>query len=119
MDILTASVLSGIIYDGVKMGALIGADMLKPRLQNWLIDDSQIEAMLINLKEAGINEDLAPHAIERKITEHEPLLKLIHSIQAAGDSTSINQTSNIGNNISNSNGGSVTVGDISINKVKE
>lgn len=115
MDILTASILSGLIYDGVKMGASIGVDMLKSRLQGWLIDDSQIEQMVVKLKEAGVNEDLAPHAIERKITEHESLLNLIQSVQAVGGSTSISQTSNIGHNI-NSNDGSVNVGNISINQ---
>ena len=33
MDILSASILSGLIYDGVKGGAVIGFDMLKSKLQ--------------------------------------------------------------------------------------
>lgn len=119
MDILSASILSGLIYDGVKAGATIGFDMLKSKLQGWLIDDAQIELMVEQLREAGINEDLAPHAIERMITEHQLLLELIQQIRASDDKTCVTQISKIGHNIHNSGNGKVSVGGIVTNKDDE
>ena len=115
MDILSASILSGLIYDGVLSGAAIGFNMLKSKLQGWLIDDAQIEDMVKQLKEAGINEDLAQHAIERKITEHQPLLDLIHNIGTSTDNIAVTQTSRVGNNINSSGSGNIAVGNIVAN----
>jgi len=118
MDILSASILSGLIYDGVKGGAVIGFDLLKSKLQGWLIDDSQIEKISGYLKDAGVNEDLAPHAIERKITEHHRLLDLISNVKASGDSIIVEQTSNIGHNINSTGSGNISVGNIEAGKDK-
>jgi hypothetical protein len=117
MDFLTATTLSGLIYDGIKNGATISFKMLKSKLQDWIIDDSQIEIMLDKLKEAGINEDLAPHAIEKRINSHPSLLEMIEKIQHPGNINYTNQISNIGNNINGS--GHVTIGNITINKEAE
>lgn len=112
MEVLTASILSGLIYDGVKNGATIGFDMLKSKLQGWLIDDAQINLIVEELKEAGVNEDLAPHAIERKINEHQNLVSLLGKIHLSGE---VSQVSNIGHNINNNGSGSVSVGNINFN----
>lgn len=114
MDILTASILSGLIYDGVKSGAALGVEMLKSKLQGWIIDEDQINMMAERLKEAGINEDLAPHAIERKITESQPLLDLLQQIRASGDETCVSQVSTVGHNIHSSGSGNISVGNISV-----
>jgi hypothetical protein len=114
MDFLSAAILSGLIYDGVKEGAAISFDMLKSKLKGWIIGDAKIEEMIEKLKEAGVNEDLAPHAIERKISEHQSLLDLIQQVRISGDEACVTQTSVIGNNINSSGSGQVTVGSIDI-----
>ncbi|EJL6514227.1 MULTISPECIES: GapS6a family protein [Vibrio] len=119
MDFLTATILSGLIYDGVKDGATIGFDLLKSKLQGWLIDDNQIQLLVEQLKDAGINEDLAPHAIERKIEEHQPLTKLLKQIKAPEHNNCVVQTSHIGHNVSNNGNGSISIGDIVITKTSE
>lgn len=119
MDVLSASILSGLIYDGVKAGASISFDMLKSKLQGWLIDDAQIEQMVEQLKDAGINEDLAPHAIERKITEHQPLLALVQQVRTAGDEKCVIQKSKIGHNINSNGSGNISVGSIITNRGDE
>lgn len=116
MDFMTATILSGLIYDGVKAGATIGYDMLKSKLQGWIIDDEQIQIIIEQLKEAGIDEDLAPHAIERKIKEHQPLIELLKEIKPLQSNVSIHQSSNIGHNINSNGSGNISVGNIIINK---
>ncbi|UXM81947.1 hypothetical protein N7V09_20210 [Shewanella seohaensis] len=83
MEYLTAAILSGLIYDGVKNGATIGYELLKSKLQGWIVDEKQINRIVEQLKEAGVNEDLAPHSMERKISEHQPLTDLLKKYQAA------------------------------------
>ena len=112
MDFMTATILSGLIYDGVKAGATIGYDMLKSKLQGWIIDDEQIQIIIEQLREAGIDEDLAPHAIERKINEHPPLIDLLQQIKPLPGTASIHQSSNIGHNINSNGSGSISVGNI-------
>ncbi|WP_283629218.1 GapS6a family protein [Shewanella baltica] len=119
MDFLTATILSGLIYDGVKGGAMIGFDLLKSKLQGWLIDDNQIQLLVEELKEAGINEDLAPHAIERKIQEHQPLTKLLKQIKAHENNNFVVQTSHIGHNVSNNGNSTISIGDIVITNTSE
>lgn len=119
MDFLTSAILSGLLYDGIKDGAVIGFELLKSKLQGWLIDDNQIKLMVEQLKEAGINEDLAPHAMERKIEAHKPLLDLLKQIKTAENNNCVIQTSNIGHNVSNTGSGSVMIGGITVNKSSE
>lgn len=119
MEYLTAAILSGLIYDGVKNGATIGYELLKSKLQGWLIDDEQINRVVDQLREAGIHEDLAPHAIERKIEEHQPLVDVLKEIKPSNSKCNVSQTSNIGHNINSKGNGIIHIGDIVINKGSE
>lgn len=116
MEFLTATMLSGLIYDGVKEGASIGFDLLKRKLKNWLINDSEIEKIAELLIDAGINEGLAPHAIERKITEHQELNEFIKTIKNSGDVVNVTQSTNTGHNVYSSGSGNVSIGDVVTNK---
>lgn len=114
MDFLTATILSGLIYDGFKSGATIGCGLIKSKLQGWIVDDEQIEKIIEKLQEAGVNEDLAPHVIERKIKEHQPLIELLQEIRPLPTTTTIQQSSNIGHNINVNGNGNVSIGNIII-----
>lgn len=116
MEYLTATILSGLIYDGVKNGAIIGYELLKSRLQGWVVDDNQINKIVEQLEEAGVNEDLAPHAIKRKINEHQPLTELLQQIKASGNNSYVSQVSNVGHNINSNGNGNIHVGGIVTNK---
>ncbi len=117
MEYLTAAILSGLIYDGIKDGAKIGFKLLKSKLQGWIADDNQINKIVEQLKEAGVDEDLAPHAIERKINEYQPLTELLQQIKASGNNSYVSQVSNVGHNINGN--GNINVGGIVTNKGNE
>ncbi|MCU8039471.1 hypothetical protein L5M37_13440 [Shewanella sp. SM69] len=119
MEYLTAAILSGLIYDGVKNGATIGYELLKSKLQGWIVDENQINRIVEQLKEAGVNEDLAPHAIERRISEHQPLTDLLKQIPIFVNSPHISQISNVGHNINTNDNAQIHVGDIVVNKGNE
>jgi hypothetical protein len=116
MEFLSVSILSGLIYDGIKSGTNICVEMLKERLQGWLIDEEQVKRLVDQLNEAGVNEDLNLNAIQRKIEGNQNLLDFINNIQALKNDTLINQTSTVGHNVTSSGGGNVTVGGIVMNR---
>ena len=72
--------------------------------------------MVDQLNIAGVNEDLTAQAIERKITEQQPLLDLIQQIHSLCDEKIVTQTSSVGHNINSNGGGNISVGGIAINK---
>jgi len=114
MEYLTAAILSGLIYDGVRNGATIGYELLKSKLQGWIVDDNQLNKIVEQLKEAGVNDDLAPHAMERKINDHQQLIEMLQQIHIANGNHYVSQVSNIGNNINISGSSSVCIGDIKV-----
>lgn len=113
LDYLTATVLSEMVYDAICAGATVGVDMLKSIFQNWIVDDDQICKIAEKMEEAGINENLNPKAIERLINQHPDLVQLLAQIHP---SSTVTQTSHIGNNINAATGSNVSVGDIHIYK---
>ena len=115
MEYLTAAILSGLIYDGVKNGATIGYKLLKSKLQGWIVDDNQLNKIVEQLKEAGVNEDLAPHAMERKINDHQQLTEMLQQIHCADNHSNVSQVSNIGHNINAGENATITIGDLKIN----
>ncbi|SEA82064.1 GapS6a family protein [Alkalimonas amylolytica] len=115
MEFLNAAILSGLIYDGIKTGASIGVDMLKTKLRAWTIDDSELSQLAKHLRDAGINEELNQLAIERRITEHQPLCSLIQKIRPSNSEMHVKQASGTGHNICNTGDSNITVGDIIVN----
>lgn len=111
MEFLTGSILSGLLYDGVKSGGELGAGLLKSQLQGWLIDDEKISRMAKLIADAGINDELNSRAIEKRIEASPALLALIKEVN--NSNTTVNQSTTVGHNINNTGGGSITIGDTS------
>lgn len=90
MDFLTSTILSGILYDGFKKGALLTANYLKEKLRGWLFDDALVEQLTDRLKELEL-EDLAEHAIERKINATPAILDCLKEIKIDQNISSVTQ----------------------------
>ncbi|EKO3839026.1 GapS6a family protein [Vibrio hyugaensis] len=116
MEYLTAAILSGLIYDGVKNGATISYELLKSKLQGWIVDDNQLNKIVEQLQEAGVNEDLAPHAMERKINDHQQLLEMLQQIQSTDSNSHVSQVSYIGHNVNTVGNATISIGDVTVNK---
>lgn len=116
MDFLTASIFSGLLYDGVKEGAKITTSLCKSVLQGWIVDDDVISQVVCKLQDSGISEDLNQRAIEKKICENDLLLDLISKIPAAPITSSVSQSSHIGSNVIGHEKSKITIGNIILNK---
>lgn len=115
MDFITATILSGAIYDLFKSGVTLGAIQLKNKLKDWLVSDEQSQNIISFLQESGINEDMGQHAIERKINENQPLLDFLKEIKPNKKITHITQQVGSGFNVV-SDGGNVSIGHINISR---
>jgi|GEM_PF-495629 hypothetical protein len=99
MDFLTSTVLSGILYDGFKAGTILSASFLKDKLQGWLFDDVLVQQLADELKSLKL-EDLAEHAIERKINETPNVLNCMKEIKMEQTIGSVSQIhSGTGDNV--------------------
>ena len=55
MDFLTATILSGIVYDTLKCGVMLSADNLKNKLTDWLIDQPTLLSIESGLNNLSLN----------------------------------------------------------------
>ena len=90
MEFLSSTLLSGMLYDGFKKGASLTSDFLKEKLQGWLFDDDLVEQLTDRLKELEL-DDLAEHAIERKINSAPAILDCIKEIKIDQNIGSVTQ----------------------------
>ena len=45
MEFLTSTILSGLLWDGIKSGISISVEFLKSKLHNWIISDTDYEKL--------------------------------------------------------------------------
>ncbi|CNB74447.1 hypothetical protein [Yersinia pseudotuberculosis] len=83
MNFLTSTILSGVLYDGMRTGAVMSVDLIKRSLQKWLIDDETAKFILDKMMTLDVNENLSEHAIQRKIHEDNELTELLKRIPLA------------------------------------
>ena len=90
LDLMSAAVLSGVIYDVLKYQAKVTGQALKSRLKEWVLDDDSADEIANGI---GINQDMSEAAIKRKIQNSDRLTQLMKEIQPSNQ-TNINQIHN-------------------------
>lgn len=86
MDFLTNTLLSGVLYDGFKKGAVITSDFLKEKLQGWLFDDELLDKLAEQVNTLELH-DYGEHVIERKLSESGELQEILKLIKPAQNTT--------------------------------
>lgn len=100
MEFLTGAILSGIVYDMIKLSVAITADDLKQQLRGWIIDDVTAIQLATSIKQIENLEDMSEAAISRKLQSIPEMEALLSSIKPVQNYTQINQTHNgTGDNI--------------------
>ncbi|NOI56210.1 GapS6a family protein [Vibrio coralliilyticus] len=80
MDFISSTILSGLLYDGLKGGAKLSVELLKEKLQGWLIDDSVAELLVDQLKDKQI-ERLNAHYIQEEINSSSSIMECLKQIK--------------------------------------
>lgn len=81
MDFLTATILSGIAWDGIKLSGKVTVGFLKDKLRGWLIDENDIEKIVDKLNSIPEGYKKSAKFLEAAIEEDHQLLELINKIQ--------------------------------------
>ena len=90
MDFLTSTILSGLLYDGFKSGALLTIDLLKEKLTGWIFDEEPLHELTHKLESMHL-DDLSEHAIERKINEASEIQSYLQKIIPEKNQSSVTQ----------------------------
>lgn len=99
MDFLSATVLSGVVYDLIKFQVQISADTLKEKLKGWLINEAVAPALATELEKLKLNDEMSEKAIERKITESKDIQQILSNIMPNTTNVIIQNHSGSGDNI--------------------
>ncbi|CAH1556675.1 hypothetical protein [Vibrio rotiferianus] len=91
MEFLTSTILSGLLYGGLKKGVDISGDYIKELLRDWVIDDAtagKVAAMLAEQQVETGKEycELRETAIEEQLESLPELIALIRTIASTGQS---------------------------------
>lgn len=90
-EFLASTILSGIAYDIMKCGAVLGVEELKQRLKGWLISDSELATMTCELNKLELTDEMSETAIDRKINTSAELQRLLENIKPAVEGNTIIQ----------------------------
>lgn len=91
MEFMTAALLSGVVYDALKSGALITTDILKNKLKDWIVDEGVILRIKEEIENLEINDEMSEKAIERKFERSYNIIDICRELKPASSKSSINQ----------------------------
>ncbi|OFS11082.1 hypothetical protein [Hafnia sp. HMSC23F03] len=94
MDFISSTILSGLLYDGLKVGVVISTNYIKESLKNWLIDDKTAQIVAEKVAQLGINDDLSESAIKNRIESDPELIAILSHIKATPQTIINNSTHN-------------------------
>lgn len=80
MDFISAGVIASTVYDVLKKGVKLGADVLKDKLGQWIKDDIVANAIASELSKLDINDELSEKAIIKKLDQSHEISEIINSI---------------------------------------
>lgn len=82
MDFITTGIIASSVYDVLKNGFKLSAEMLKQRLSQWIKEDIVAESVVKELTKLGINDDMSERAINRCLEQSSEITALIREINA-------------------------------------
>ncbi len=82
MDVITTGIIASSVYDVLKNGLKLGAEILKQRLSQWIKEDAVAESVVKELNKLGINDDMSETAITRLLEQSPEIAGLVRDINA-------------------------------------
>ncbi|EOU1649693.1 MAG: hypothetical protein E7H79_10115 [Clostridium perfringens] len=108
MDFLTATILSGVVYDQIKKGGEITGKYIKERLRGWIVSDKESENIAKKINEIDEPYKKNGKFLTIAIEDDEELMNILKNIKSEckydqNNSYSVN-TGNFVNGSGNSTG---------------
>lgn len=88
---LTATILSGVVYDIVKTSTKLTLDNFKTKVKGWLIDDTTAQKLVDEINQIDHIDDLNQTAIARNIEQNQDLMSLLKTIKIDQSLTQVSQ----------------------------
>ncbi|MEZ8059558.1 GapS6a family protein [Vibrio splendidus] len=105
MEFLSATVLSGVVYDLIKHQIQITASSLKEKLKDWVVDEAVTPALAVELEKLKLNDEMSEKAIERQIAESKHIQTILSNIVPNTTNVIVQHHSGTGDNV----GGNKTI----------
>jgi proteasome assembly chaperone (PAC2) family protein len=78
---ITATVLSGVVYDIIKTSAILTLDNFKTKVKGWLIDDATAQKVVDEINQISDLEDYSEKGLSKKLEQNEQLVELLKTIK--------------------------------------
>lgn len=88
---ITATVLSGVVYDIIKTSAKLTLDNFKAKVKGWLIDDTTAQKVVDGINQIEHIDELNETGIARRIEQNQDLMSLLGSIKVDQALTQVTQ----------------------------
>lgn len=99
MEFLSATILSGVVYDLIKHQVQVTAESLKDKLRDWVIDEAVAPALATELEKLELNDEMSEKAIERQISESKDIQSILSNIAPNTTNVIIQHHSGTGDNV--------------------
>ena len=91
MEFMTATILSGIVYDMLKRSIVVSAQSLKNELIGWIVDESVVQKTAIEINKVQNLELLGERGLQQSFEQNKDLIEILKEIKVEGNKTTINQ----------------------------
>ena len=88
---LTATILSGVVYDIVKTSSKLTLDNFKTKVKGWLIDDTTAQKVVDEINQIDNIDELNETGIARRIEQNQDLMSLLKAIKIDQSLTQVTQ----------------------------
>lgn len=79
MEFLTATILSGIVYDIIKTGVVVTATHLKEKLRSWSLSQDDLVVITAEIDRLKIDRNMSEFAIEEALKQSSPIQQILGS----------------------------------------
>lgn len=80
-EFLTATILSGVVYDTVKTSAKLTLDNFKAQVKGWLMDEVTAQKVVDEINQIPNLEDYSEKVLTKKLEQNEQLVELLKTIK--------------------------------------
>ncbi|HFF2591196.1 MULTISPECIES: GapS6a family protein [Acinetobacter calcoaceticus/baumannii complex] len=78
---ITATILSGVVYDILKTSAKLTLDNFKVKVKGWLIDDATAQKVVDEINQISDLEDYSEKGLTKKLEQNEQLVEMLKTIK--------------------------------------
>lgn len=88
---LTATILSGVVYDIIKSSATLTLDNFKSKIKGWILDDSTAENLVNEVNKIDDLKYCNEQGVLKKLEENQNVMDLLSKVKVEQSATQVTQ----------------------------